>query len=110
MKFWKETYGSQIKPPPRDNDKGRKKPQKRKRSITESPTKEKKVSRHLKVIHCYRCGFPGHNSLHCSNDGAPNKPRKTYPRKKKHASQVESMSMDYGEGPSQPTQTFVDNE
>ena len=108
MKFWKEATGPELDPPPRDNDKGRKKnPQKRKKGIYESPTKGKKVSRHLKVIHCYRCGMAGHNALHCKYDGVPNKPRKVYPRKKKHPSQSESMSFDQGEapGPSQPMQT-----
>ncbi|RID75414.1 hypothetical protein BRARA_B02460, partial [Brassica rapa] len=62
MKFWKEAYGSQIQPPARPAEKGRKK------SSYESLTKGKKVSKHLKTIHCYRCGFPGHNSLHCKND------------------------------------------
>ncbi|XP_022566389.2 uncharacterized protein LOC106421322 [Brassica napus] len=108
MKFWKETPGSQIEPPPRPAEKGRKKnPKKRMKSIHESPTKGKKVSRHLKVIHCYRCGMAGHNSLHCKHAGVPNKPRKIYPRKKKQSSQGESMSFDQRDapGPSQPTQT-----
>lgn len=108
MKFWKEATGPELDPPPRDNDKGRKKnPQERKKGIYESPTKGKKVSRHLKVIHCYRCSMAGHNALHCKYDGVPNKSRKVYPRKKKHPSQSESMSFDQGEapGPSQPMQT-----
>ena len=100
MKFWKEAPGSQIQPPARPAEKGRKKNlEKRKKSIYESPTKGKKVSKHLKTIHCYRCGFPGHNSLYCKNDGVPNKPRKIYPRKKTQPSQGE------GQGPSQPSQS-----
>ncbi|XP_013633062.1 PREDICTED: uncharacterized protein LOC106338690 [Brassica oleracea var. oleracea] len=108
MKFWKDAPGSHIEPPPRPKEKGRKKnPQKRKKSIHESPTKGKKVSGHFKKIHCYRCGTEGHNSLYCDRPGAPNKPRKIYPRKKKQPSQGETMSVDHGEapGPSQPTQT-----
>ena len=94
MKFWKEAYGSQIQPPARPAEKGRKKnPEKRKKSSYESLTKGKKVSKHLKTIHCYRCGFPGHNSLHCKNDGVPNKPRKIYPLKKTQPSQGEAQGV-----------------
>ena len=108
MKFLKDAPGSHIEPPPRPKEKGRKKnPQKRKKSVHESPTKGEKVSGHFEKIHCYQSGTEWHNSLYCDRPGAPNKPRKIYPRKKKQPSQGETMSVDHGEapGPSQPTQT-----
>lgn len=108
MKFWKDAPGSKVEPPPRPKEKGRKKnPQKRKKSIYESPTKGKKVLGHKRKMHCYRCGREGHTSPFCTIDGVPNKPRKVYPRKKKQTSESETMSVDHGEapGPSQPTQT-----
>ncbi|KAJ0238436.1 MULE transposase domain-containing protein [Hirschfeldia incana] len=99
--YWKEAPGSQIQPPARPVEKGRKKnPEKRKKAIYESPTKGKKVSKHTKTVCCYRCSQEGHNSLYCTIDGVPNKLRKVYPRKKKT-----KQSEGEAQGPSQPSQS-----
>ncbi|XP_024011410.1 uncharacterized protein LOC112086671 [Eutrema salsugineum] len=111
MKFWKDSGEPTIKAPPREITKGRKrKPAKRLKSITESPTKGKKVSNHGRTIHCYRCSMPGHNSSKCPNAGVPFKPRKPKKSKKSATSNPEVMTLDSGEGPSQtqPSQVLDD--
>ncbi|ESQ55732.1 hypothetical protein EUTSA_v10026773mg [Eutrema salsugineum] len=101
-KFWKSSGEALIKAPPREIVKGRKrKPEKRLKLITESPTKGKKLTNHGRTMHCYRCGLPGHYSIKC-----PRKPRK--PKKSKTSEQVqETMTLGSGEGPAQtqPSQT-----
>ncbi|XP_022552704.1 uncharacterized protein LOC106451216 isoform X1 [Brassica napus] len=107
MKFWNTSGEETIEPPARDKSKGRKKnPAKRMKSVHESPTKGKKVTQHSRTMHCSRCGLADHNSLGCSNGGVPLKPR---PPKKKAKTQqmVDSVSLDVGEGPSQPSLSSV---
>ena len=107
MCFWNRS-GSLVLPPPSlvddtENRKGRKSKPKRKKGKNESPTKKKKVSREKRIMHCGRCGVAGHNALKCPNIGVP----LFRPTKKKTTNAVDahdSITLEFGEGPSQQTQ------